>query len=341
MERAVPLLLLPLLALAAACGSSGSTGATPVPTPRPVSLTLAQTLTLGNEASAVAFSPDGRLLAAGGGDIGMPSVVRLYSVPAFTEVATIPGFFRTAYALAFTPGGAQLAGGGYEVADDAVKLWEVPGGRRLWSRDRYLPRSLSISPDGQWLAVASADDRLIEILALPGGDLARVFTAHTRSVLSLAFSPDGRHLVSGGADHVVKVWGVPGFAEEAAFAGHTAPVWGVAFSPDGQHLASGAVDSTARLWRLPDRSAVRTHYQEDMVWSVAFSPDGDLLGSGGYAGVRLFRVSSTATEAVASAGPTEKATAVAFSPDGRLLVSALADNVESTAGTVKVWTVSR
>ena len=74
---------------------------------------------------------------------------------------------------------------------------------------------------------------------------------------------------------------------------------------------------------------------------MAFSPDGELLASGGYVPIRLYRVASSATEPVASAGATDYATGLLFSPDGRYLVSALADNVESTAGAIKVWSVIR
>jgi WD40 repeat protein len=69
--------------------------------------------------------------------------------------------------------------------------------------------------------------------------------------------------------------------------------------------------------------------------------EGVLLASGGYVPIRLYRVASSATGPVASAGATDYATGLLFSPDGRYLVSALADNVESTAGAIKVWSVIR
>jgi len=338
----VVFLLLSTAILGQGCGGGGDpTPPAPSPTPRPIALTLTRTLTHGNDANAIAFSPDGQVLASGGDDIGQPGTVKLWSTSSWGETASFPGFFRSVYSLAFRPGGGFLVGGGYEPAGRDVTLWEVPGGRIVWQHDRYLPRSVAVSPDGQWLAIASANDPEIEILALPSGQPVRVFTAHSRPILALAFSPDGRRLASGGADHVVKVWRVPDFTEEAQFVGHTAPVWSVAFSPDGQYVASGTIDSTARIWRLSDRSAFRTYYQEYWVWSVAFSPDGELLASGGYVPIRLYRVGSAATEPVASAGATEYATALLFSPDGRYLVSALADNVENTPGAIKVWSVSR
>ncbi len=341
MERVV-FLLLSTAILGPGCGGDGEpTTPSPSPTPRPVSLTLARTLTHGNDANAIAFSPDGQVLASGGGDIGEPGTVKLWSTSSWGETASFPGFFRSVYSLAFLPRGGFLVGGGYEPAGRDVTLWEVPGARIVWQHDRYMPRSVAVSPDGQWLAIASVNDPDVEILALPSGQPVRVFTAHARPILALAFSPDGRRLASGGADHVVKVWRVPDFMEEAQFVGHTAPVWSVAFSPDGQYVASGTIDSTARIWRVSDRSAFRTYYQEDWVWAVAFSPDGELLASGGDVPIRLYRVGSAATEPVASAGATEYATALLFSPDGRYLVSALADNVQSTPGVIKVWSVSR
>ena len=63
---------------------------------------------------------------------------------------------------------------------------------------------------------------------------------HTSSVYSVAFSPDGQHIVSGSEDNLVKVWSVSGGKEVASLAGHASSVCSVAFSPDGQHIVSGS-----------------------------------------------------------------------------------------------------
>jgi WD40 repeat protein len=64
---------------------------------------------------------------------------------------------------------------------------------------------------------------------------------HTDWVHSVAFSPDGQHIVSGSRDKLVKVWSVSARKEVASLAGHNEYVWSVAFSPDGQHIVSGGI----------------------------------------------------------------------------------------------------
>jgi WD40 repeat protein len=102
--------------------------------------------------------------------------------------------------------------------------------------------------------------------------------------MSVAFSPDGQHIVSGSwaPDKLVKVWSVSARKEVASVAGHTNSVWSVAFSPDGQHISpdgqhiiSGSGEKLVKVWSVSGGKEVASlagHTSD--VHSVAFSPDG-------------------------------------------------------------------
>lgn len=116
-------------------------------------------------------------------------------------------------------------------------------------------------------------------------------TDNTGAVFSLAFSPDGKRIVSGSLDDAVRLWdtdtrqpiGQP-------MTGHTGWVTSVAFSPDGKRVASASLDSTIRLWDADTRQLIgQPINDQSAVSSVAFSPDGKWIVSGDGSGtVRLW-----------------------------------------------------
>ena len=153
-------------------------------------------------------------------------------------------------------------------------------------------------------------------------------------VYTVAFSPNGRVLVSGGDDNAVTLWNVTGRNQIKAFMDHKDWVKSVAFSPDGKILASASYDGSIRLRELsPGRKKTTILKHSNYVASIAFSPDSKILASAGSDGsVKLWDISKTLSITTFT-GHSGGVSSVAFSPDGKTLASVSYD------GALKVWSI--
>jgi WD40 repeat protein len=192
--------------------------------------------------------------------------------------------------------------------------------------------AVAVSGNGEYWAAASKRGE-VRVWEQGGKILHRVWQAHTDTTYALAFSPDGRSLVSGSWDDTIKQWDLESGA--LLWSGlHTHGALSVAFAPDGSLLATGGNDATVRLWDLQSDVQVQTLPHPSPILSVAWSSDGRLLASGDFEGcIRLWEIQKTqpATCVAVLAGHTNRVRGLAFAPDSSILASASWD------WTVKLW----
>jgi WD40 repeat protein len=160
----------------------------------------------------------------------------------------------------------------------------------------------------------------------------KALRGHTGPVLAVAYSPDGRRIVTGSADHTAKVWDAVSGQELLTLRGHGDSVKSVAFSPDGQRILTGSWDGTARLWDATDGgNSLTLKGHEAAIFSVAFSSNGQRIVTGSQDRTARVWDAVTGTNLLTFSGHTNGVWAVAFSPDGQRIVSGGWDQ------TARVW----
>ena len=278
-----------------------------------------------NWRSCSAFSPDGSLLAFGGGG----GNVRMVAARTGAE-RVVWRDARLAGGMSFSPDGAELAvgfGPDFASPDGGVLVYDVAAGElaRRFPFDAGPLYVLAFAPDGANLAIGTALGA-VHVVDAASGERRGVHRSHGSAVWTLAYSQDGTLLASGALDGTVSLFSAALGADEACvLRGHTSYLYGCAFAPDGKTIASAAWDNTVRLWdatSATESAVLRGH--TDYLMRVAFDPSGStLLSVSGDRTCRLWDV-RTGREIARWPDGANWRTAT-FSHDGRLVVVASDD----------------
>jgi RNA polymerase sigma factor (sigma-70 family) len=298
-----------------ASAARAPTDAADAPLPAGVLTRLGSTrLRHGDRVVDLAFLPDGKTLAAA--DKGS---IRLWDTATGREVRRFGD--GTLKSMSLSADGKRLASSPEHFGP--FRVWDVRTGRLVRTIDGPNWSTVVLSPDGKRLAAISANAQrsglgsAVHLWDVDTGQKLHHLDKHTDIAWSLAFSPDGKRLYSGGADCTIRVWDVASGREQGRIEKHHGKVCHLTVSPDGKWLASIGMhyDKYHVSWRSWDT------YNRVSLWSTAtLDKVRDLVGPGVANNQNGF--------------PSEGFAAVAFTPDSKTVVTTGVQNV------VRLWDVA-
>lgn len=290
----------------------------------------------------LSFSRDGKHLLVGGASLQLwdaktGQLVRRSYLKGYSPIGSV----------AFSPDANLLVG--------AMGLWDASG-QHLRTLEQSFHKWTAMSPDGSQL-VSFGNSAPIVLWNAQTGEKLRIFDGHSETVTAVAFSPDGKNIVSAGADiqelegtrltdqYTLKLWDVATGKLLRTYSGHADHILSVAFSPDGKQLLSGGRDGNLRLWDVATGNGLKTldqverayhnHYlppdtENRYIRAVGFSPDGKKVMSAFGRTVRLWDAQSGNLLRTFVGSPAHVNTA-AFSSDGTRIASGSSD------GRIIIW----
>lgn len=281
------------------------------------------------EIQAVAYRPDGRVVATAGDD----GSVRFWDAQTGVPVGRPLLHKGRVGDLAFGPEGRTLLTG---CDDFSAQLWDLdvyePAGPPL-HHDNVI-YGVALSPDGQ-TALTGSFDKTARLWDPRTGTPVGQPMRHSDYISSVAFSPDGRHALTGSRDKTAQLWDAASGSPVGGPMMHKDWVSSVAFSPDGQKVLTGCFDQTAQLWdRATGDRVGKPLMHQHCVNAVVFSPDGTKLVAGCIDGTAWLWDASAGESVGTILRHRHTVSSVAFHPDGRTVLTGGFDR------TALVWEIA-
>ncbi|MFN0018299.1 MAG: WD40 repeat domain-containing protein [Pirellulaceae bacterium] len=250
---------------------------------------------------AVAFSPDGRYLASGGGGLEMNGTwtegsdfsVRIWSLKDGSLHKKLDGHKNAITALAWFADSSRLVSSS---SDNTAKIWSVADGKEVATLLGHTDRvsGVAVSEDGTRILTGSWDKTCILYDARTGKAVKQLDPPHYGRIWSVALSPDGKTAAVAGDHPQIRLWDLENLAIKKELQGHSQAAVALAFSAKGDRLVSGGWDNTAIVWDLEKGmpSKVLTG-NAGRVEGIAISTDGKRVLTGSLdQKVRLFDADS-------------------------------------------------
>ena len=300
----------------------------------------------GGQVNALAFSPDGRILASGG--FANP-IIQLWNLDTGSKLITLKLAERhgSITALAFSDDGTTLMS--LDTFGDIIR-WDIVTGSKLSDTKNVETYEVAaLSQNGSMVAIGDKNGTQIHLWNTTTGRRRMTLNGHAgffetdqdekeAEIRMLAFTQDGKTLASGSEDETVLLWNTENGTKQATLRGHKEVITTVAFSVDGKTVASGDANKRIKVWDVRterERATLRRH--KNTINALTFAPEGTshysgCLASGSADGtIRFWDPENGQELAIFTAGHTEWVKAVAFTEDGTTLASAAFN------GTVEVW----
>ncbi|KAG2739659.1 WD40 repeat-like protein [Suillus brevipes Sb2] len=236
---------------------------------------------------SIALSPDGKKVVSGSHD----GAVRLWDIETCKVVKKWTGHTSIVTSVCWSRDGRRVLSGSF---DGTARQWEVESSGETMPEPlenifasiktgRIWVYAVVYSPDTTLIATGGWDDdkNMIKIWDAKTGKLVATLKGHTHTVLCLAWTKDGKTLISGSNDSSIRTWNTTNWKQIAVLDEHTSPVRAIAISPNDRILASASFDNTARLWNLDNREPIGSPLQHAAeVNCVSFSAGGKRLATG-------------------------------------------------------------
>ncbi|KAJ1483073.1 WD40-repeat-containing domain protein [Baffinella frigidus] len=200
--------------------------------------------------TSVAFSADGKRVVSGSAD----KLVKIWDSGSGAEMRTLLGHSNEVNSVGFSPDGTRVVSGS---ADKLVKIWNTAtGGEGARTRSSYsysksadkLVKICNAATGAEVCTLTGHSSKLVSPALALGTDSVCSLTGHANAVWAVAFSPDGKRVVSGSHESLVKIWHAETGGEVCNPRGHSRAVWAIGFSPDGTRAVSGSADNLVKIW---------------------------------------------------------------------------------------------